>query len=100
MSWETYWRSQGNYPNLDDNKDLWAVQRAKVDKALKDDVVFIGSSRVLFDIQLNKWEQETGKRPIQLALGSASPLPVLHDIAENVKIAEKGKNFQINNFIL
>ena len=72
----------------------------KLDKALKDDVVFIGSSRVLFDIQLNKWEQETGKRPIQLALGSASPLPVLHDIAENVKIAEKGKNFQINNFIL
>ena len=25
IAWETYWRSQGYYPNLDDNKDLWAV---------------------------------------------------------------------------
>jgi len=86
-AWEIYWRSQGYSPNLDDNKDLWAVQRAKVDNASKDDVVFIGSSRVLFDIQLNEWEQETGIRPIQLAIAGASPLPLLHDIVENTNFA-------------
>ncbi len=80
---ETYWRSQGYYPNLDDNKDLWAVQRTKIDKATKKDVVLIGSSRILFDIQLNEWKKETGKRPIQLASAGSSPLPVFRDIVEN-----------------
>ncbi len=85
VAWETYWRSQGYYPNLDDNKDLWAVERAKVDKASKEDVVIIGSSRVLFDIQLNEWEQETGTRPIQLATAGGSPLPMLSDIVNNTE---------------
>jgi hypothetical protein len=87
VSWETYWRSQGYYPNLDDNKDLWAVQRAKIDKASKKDVILIGSSRILYDIQLNEWEQETGIRPIQLASAGASPLPILHDIVEHTNFA-------------
>jgi hypothetical protein len=82
-SWEFYWRAHGYIPNLDDNKDLWAVQRSKVDKASKNDVVFLGSSRVLFDIQLNEWEQETGIRPIQLATAGATPLPIFHDIVNN-----------------
>jgi hypothetical protein len=82
-AWELFWRSQDYTPNLDDNKDLWSVERAKVDKASKEDVVIIGSSRLLFDIQLNEWEQETGTRPIQLATAGASPLPLFHDIVEN-----------------
>lgn len=82
-SWELYWRSQGKTPDLDDNKDLWAVQRAKVDKLTNDDVVLTGSSRVLFDIQLNEWEAETGVRPIQLASAGTSPLPIFHDIVNN-----------------
>lgn len=85
IAWETYWRSQGYYPNLDDNKDLWSVERAKVEKASKEDVVIIGSSRVLFDIQLNEWEQETGTRPIQLASAGASPLPMFSDIVNNTE---------------
>ena len=47
ISWESYWRSQGKTANLDDNKDLWAVQRAKVDKATDKGVILTGSSRVL-----------------------------------------------------
>ena len=82
-SWETYWRSQGYYPGLEDDKDLWAVQRAKVENATKDDFVLLGSSRVLFDFQLSQWEAETGKRPIQLASAGTTPLPVFHDIVEN-----------------
>jgi len=81
--WEIYWRSKDYQPNIDDNKDLWAVQRAKVNKASNDAVVLLGSSRVLFDIQLNEWEQESGIRPIQLASAGASPLPIFSDIVNN-----------------
>jgi hypothetical protein len=82
-AWEMYWRSQGYYPTLDDNKDLWAVQRAKVEKLSNEDVILIGSSRVLFDIQLDEWEAETGRRPIQLASVGSTPLPLFHDIVNN-----------------
>ncbi|HCE55540.1 MAG TPA: hypothetical protein DER05_11340 [Lutibacter sp.] len=81
-AWELYWRTQGFYPTLDDNESLWSVQRSRLEKATDQDVVLIGSSRVLFDIQLNEWENETGKRPIQLACVGSSPLPIFHDIVE------------------
>jgi len=83
VSWEIYWRSQGKIPDLDDNKDLWAVQRAKVENATQNDALLMGSSRVLFDIQLDEWEAETGVRPIQLASAGASPLPIFHDVVNN-----------------
>ena len=82
-AWELYWRSQGKIPDIDDNKDLWAVQRAKVNRATANDVVLLGSSRVLFDFQLNEWELETGVRPIQLASAGSSPLPIFHDLVNN-----------------
>ena len=66
-TWELYWRSQGFYPTLNDEKALWAWQRSKVEKATKDNVIILGSSRAYFDIQLKEWEEETGKPPIQLA---------------------------------
>lgn len=59
------------------------MQRRKVEKATKKDIVLIGSSRVLFDIQLNEWETETGIRPIQLASVGSSPLPIFHDVVNN-----------------
>ena len=82
-AWELYWRSQGKIADLDDDKNLWAVQRARVEKADKKDVLLLGSSRVLFDVQLNEWEKETGIRPIQLASAGASPLPIFHDLVNN-----------------
>jgi len=82
-AWELYWRSKGYFPNLDDDKYLWAKTRAKVEKATENDVILVGSSRVLFDIQLDIWEKMTGIRPIQLANPGASPLPVFHDLVEN-----------------
>jgi hypothetical protein len=81
--WELYWRSQGYYPTLNDEKALWAVKRAKVETATKEDVVVLGSSRAYFDIQLNKWESITGKKPIQLASTGSSPLPTFNDIVNN-----------------
>jgi len=82
-SWEFYWRSKGYYPNLNDEKALWAKERTKVEKATKKDIVFIGSSRAYFDIQKKQWEKVTGIKPIQLASTGSSPLPALNDIVEN-----------------
>ncbi|MFH4966120.1 hypothetical protein V8G69_14045 [Gaetbulibacter sp. M235] len=82
-SWEFYWRSQGLCPTLDDNEALWAVQRGRVEKATSNDILLMGSSRVLFDMQLNEWEAETGIRPIQLASVGSSPLPIFHDVVNN-----------------
>ncbi len=82
-SWELFWRWEGVYPTLDDNEALWAVQRSRVEKANSNEILLMGSSRVLFDIQLNEWEAETGIRPIQLASVGSSPLPIFHDVVNN-----------------
>ncbi|QJP34690.1 hypothetical protein F0365_09945 [Nonlabens sp. Ci31] len=82
-AWEIYWRSQGYFPDLDDDKYLWVKTRALVEDATEDDVVIVGSSRALFNIQLGQWEKLTGIQPIQLANAGATPLPVFHDIVEN-----------------
>ena len=82
-AWEVFWRSQGVYPTLDDNEALWAVQRSRVEKASSNNILLIGSSRVLFDMQLDEWEAETGIRPIQLASVGSSPLPIFHDVVNN-----------------
>jgi hypothetical protein len=81
--WELYWRSQGLQPNIDDNKDLWANQRTKLEDFNDKTVVFIGSSRILYDIQLDIWKGETFTNPVMLATQGASPIPVLNDIVEN-----------------
>src|SRR3970282_1032564 len=85
--WEIYWRSEGYYPTIDDNKSLWAVQRDKIEALAKDDVILLGSSRVLFDIQIYQWEQVTGRRPIQLASAGSTPLPSFRDIVRNTDFA-------------
>ncbi len=82
-AWEAYWRSQGYYPTLNDEKALWAITRAKVENATKEDVIVLGSSRAFFDIQVDEWESLTGKKPIQLASTGSSPLPTFHDIVNN-----------------
>jgi len=82
-SWEFYWRSQGHEPNLDDNKNLWANQRSKLENFDKNTVVFIGSSRILYDIQLDIWKEQTQTNPVMLAAQGSSPLPVFKDIVEN-----------------
>ena len=81
--WELYWRSQGMQPNLYDNKNLWANQRAKLENDTSNMTVFIGSSRILYDIQLDIWRELTDTEPIMLAVQGASPIPTFKDIVEN-----------------
>ena len=84
VAWEVYLRStMRSHTRIADDKALWSVQRHKVNKLGEGDVVLTGSSRVLFDVQLDIWEEKTGNRPIQLACAGSSPLPVVHDIVNN-----------------
>jgi hypothetical protein len=38
---------------------------------------------MLFNMQLDVWEEESGKRPIQLALEGTSPIPLMEELAGN-----------------
>ena len=78
--WEMLWRSKGYYPAPVDSSGFWAMHRRAVSE-IGDPTVIIGSSRALFDVNLDVWEELTGDRPIQLALEGTSPVWVLKDLA-------------------
>lgn len=79
--WEYGWRAYGSVPGYANSNGEWAMQRERIDRGEGSKTVLIGSSRVLFDIQLPVWAEGTGERPIQLALEGTSSLPVLEDLA-------------------
>lgn len=81
VGWEFFWRSKGlEAGDINNSNAVWAEQRRR---AVGDATVMIGSSRILFDTDLDVWEKETGVRPIQLALEGTSPRFVLKDLAED-----------------
>lgn len=82
---ELYWRGYGATPSYRNSDGAWAVQRRRIDHGEGGKTVLIGSSRVLFDLQLPVWQQVSGQRPIQLALEGTSALPVLEDLADDPK---------------
>ena len=46
-----------------------------------DGIVIIGGSRILFDTNLDVWEEMTGRRPVQLAMPGVGGRPVLASFA-------------------
>ncbi len=79
--WEGYWRNYGVTPAYANSNDSWAAQRRRIDNGEGKALVLIGSSRVLFDVQLPVWEKITGERPIQLALEGTSAALLMEDLA-------------------
>lgn len=87
-AWE--WRMRGlglRAGDLDDGAAHWIVERRRVEAGDHDDVVILGSSRILFDTDLDVWEEMTGRRPVQLALPGTSPRPFLERFAEESRFA-------------
>jgi hypothetical protein len=81
--WEFRMRALGlSAGDLDDSKWHWSVERRRLEAGDHDGVAIIGSSRILFDTDLDVWEEMTGRRPIQLALVGTNPRPVLLRLAE------------------
>lgn len=77
-AWEIAARHAGYRPAPNDTADLWAQQRARVKP---DSIVLVGTSRMLFDADLDTLEKGLGSRPVQLALAGSCPFPVLADLA-------------------
>lgn len=82
-AWEAYWRDYGAVPGYRNSNGAWAEQRRRIDQGEGGKTVLVGSSRILFDVQLPVWERLSGERPIQLALEGTSPVPVLEDLAKD-----------------
>ncbi len=87
-AWEWRMRSLGlRSGDLDDGPSHWAVERRKLESGQHDDVVIFGSSRILYDTDLDVWDDMTGRRPIQLALPGTNPRPFLVRFAEESDFA-------------
>ena len=89
VCWETYWRSKGFVATFNDDKVLWAHTRKAVYQPIDKATVFIGSSRIKFDLDIPEWEKITGEKAVQLALVGTSPRQLLQDLANDDKF--KGK---------
>lgn len=87
VAWEMYWRSKGYVGGYSDSQDLWAIQRERVGEGDGKQTVFVGASRTRFDIDLDTWERERGRRPVQLAMNGAAGYPFLADLATDERFS-------------
>lgn len=87
--WEYYWRHRGFTISYNDDKVLWADKRKDVYKPADRATVFIGGSRIKFDLDIATWKSVTGEDPIQLALVGTPGRLVLRDLGNDK--AFKGK---------
>lgn len=81
--YELWLRQHGYSVSYDDDERLWANKRKEVYQPSSDAVVFIGSSRIKFDLDIPTWKQETGTNAVQLAMVGSTPVPLLHNLAED-----------------
>jgi hypothetical protein len=88
-SWELYLRHAGVTITYDNGKELWADKRAMVYEPSDKATVFIGSSRIKYDLDIDTWTKTTGRHAIQLATEGSSPVPVLEDLGNDPRF--KGK---------
>jgi len=89
LCWEGYWRSRGFEPTYNDDKALWAQKRAEIYQPRDKATVFIGSSRIKFDLDIPTWKNLTGENAVQLSLVGTSPMLLLKDLAEDEKFRGK-----------
>jgi len=69
--------------SYDDGPPLWSNSRAEVYGDPERTVVFIGSSRIKFDLNIEVWEKLTGAHAVQLAVEGSNPRPALYDLADD-----------------
>lgn len=89
VSWEMYLRQQGRGIAYDDGGSLWSDKRKQVYEPIDKSTVFIGSSRIKYDLDIPTWQNITGDHAIQLANVGSSPRLMLEDLAEDKNF--KGK---------
>ena len=82
-SWELYLRNQGFGIAYNDDSPLWSDKRAKAYQPIDEATVFIGSSRITYDLDIETWKNITGDRPVLLAIPGDCPRPVLEDLGND-----------------
>lgn len=87
--WEIHLRQKGISIAYDDNGAMWADKRAMVYEPADKADVFIGASRIKYDLDVDTWQKLTGRHAIQLALEGNSPMLFLEDLANDPRF--KGK---------
>ncbi len=89
ISWELYLRNKGVTKDYDDGPPLWSDKRAMVYEPADKATVFIGSSRIKYDLDVATWQTITGEKAVQLAVEGSTPLLVLENLGND-------KNFKVN----
>jgi len=84
-SWEVYLRYTGVTISYDNGKELWADKRAMVYEPADKATVFLGSSRIKYDLDIDTWERITGRHAIQLAAEGSTPVTPLVDLGNDPK---------------
>lgn len=76
-------RRSGVPVSYDDGPALWSHHRAMVYEPSEKTIVFIGSSRIKYDLDQPTWSKKTGIHAVQLAIEGSCPRPVLDDLAND-----------------
>jgi len=71
--WEIYLRSSGKKISYDDGPPLWSDKREMVYESSNEAVVFIGSSRIKYDLDIPTWNSITNIHAVQLAIEGSCP---------------------------
>jgi hypothetical protein len=83
-AWEYRMRQIGlQAGDIGDGRGHWSVERDKLIDSDPDAIAIVGASRILFDTNLDLFEEKTGIRPVQLALPGTNARPFLEDLAQN-----------------
>ncbi|WP_053971578.1 hypothetical protein [Mangrovimonas sp. ST2L15] len=85
ISWELYWRSNTDYyiAYLEDDRNLYAEERAKAETATSQDIILLGASRTGYNFNTWTWKEEMGIQPIHLTANGKPPKPFFKDIVNN-----------------
>lgn len=81
VAWEIRLRKIGVTATYDGGDALWADKRSMVYEPKDKATVFIGSSRIRYDLDIPTWEAETNNHAIQLGCDGSTPVPVLLNLA-------------------
>jgi len=85
VSWELFLRHKGVVADFDDGPELWAHVRDQAYQPSDKAVVFIGSSRIKYDLDIETWESLTHTHAVQLAMVASSPRHILTNLADDPK---------------
>lgn len=82
-SYEIYLRQYGHRISYDDSESLFANSRRKACLPQNEATVFVGSSRIKYDIDTDLWTEITGETPVQLAFVGSRAAAIITDLASD-----------------